>query len=481
MKKLLLILSGAFLFTSVFTSCKKSDNTLQGNDEPTLNSLNVANSFNWSTGSVFEFKVVGNTTATPQKAVLTVTESNSLPIYQCFHSSDQPLSVKLILQKSAQKLDVKYGGTLYEVNISGGVATFNVPATFALRSGSNNENLDGVMADSDGDGVEDDFDAYPADPLRAFNSFYPASGYGTLGYEDLWPSLGDFDFNDVVIDYQMQTVSNAANNVVEVIGHFSLAASGATFHDGFGFQIDGLAPEKISSVAGNHIDATPAPDHIDYAFNANGLETGQTYATCIVFDCFKMAMGSYKNVNTDIDSAYVPHVAVTTTVTFIHDGTPPSGGTVASAALTSDLFNFFIVSEKKTGAFVVILGIPNDTAWITVQDRGREIHLAQYHPTSLATPAYFYTHADSTINGNYYTTSHGLPWGINIIEGFEYPVEKCPIGKKVVGGPEAYHNFIPWALSGGAEHADWYKRNAVKAGNREDTLIYAKYLPAPGY
>lgn len=81
--------------------------------------------------------------------------------------------------------------------------------------------------DSDGDGVADGEDAYPSDSNRAYNSVYPsANGFGTLAFEDLWPNKGDYDFNDVVVDYRIITVTNASNNVVELIAQFKLKASG---------------------------------------------------------------------------------------------------------------------------------------------------------------------------------------------------------------------------------------------------------------
>jgi len=60
--------------------------------------------------------------------------------------------------------------------------------------------------DSDGDGVPNDEDAYPYDTERAFNNFYPSGDYASLAFEDLWPGLGDYDFNDLVLDYTIEKV-----------------------------------------------------------------------------------------------------------------------------------------------------------------------------------------------------------------------------------------------------------------------------------
>ncbi|NLH53483.1 MAG: LruC domain-containing protein, partial [Bacteroidales bacterium] len=80
-----------------------------------------------------------------------------------------------------------------------------------------------VIADADGDGVGDQDDEYPTDPFRAFNNYYPSSnGFATLAFEDNWPNKGDYDFNDVVVDYQLNRVTNSQNQLVEVLGTFVL-------------------------------------------------------------------------------------------------------------------------------------------------------------------------------------------------------------------------------------------------------------------
>ena len=61
--------------------------------------------------------------------------------------------------------------------------------------------------DTDGDGVSNVFDEYPDDELKAFNNYYPLKdATGTLVFEDLWPYKGDYDFNDLVIDYNFNQI-----------------------------------------------------------------------------------------------------------------------------------------------------------------------------------------------------------------------------------------------------------------------------------
>ncbi len=59
--------------------------------------------------------------------------------------------------------------------------------------------------DSDGDGVPDVYDAFPNDDTIAFEIDFPADGSKvfTVAFEDNFPSLGDGDYNDFVVNYNL--------------------------------------------------------------------------------------------------------------------------------------------------------------------------------------------------------------------------------------------------------------------------------------
>jgi len=100
--------------------------------------------------------------------------------------------------------------------------------------------------DSDNDGISDDLDAYPNDPIRAGNVYYPSeNGEATLAFEDLWPFIGDYDFNDTAIDYKVTTVTNASNQVVELIFETELVSNGGAFVNGFAFELEGVDPSLV--------------------------------------------------------------------------------------------------------------------------------------------------------------------------------------------------------------------------------------------
>ena len=92
------------------------------------------------------------------------------------------------------------------------------------------------VGDIDFDGIPDAQDDYPEDPLRAFNNYWPPQ-QATLAFEDLWPSIADYDFNDLILGYLFNPVTNANNELVEVFFNFEVKATGAGMSNGFGFSL----------------------------------------------------------------------------------------------------------------------------------------------------------------------------------------------------------------------------------------------------
>lgn len=269
-----------------------------------------------------------------------------------------------------------------------------------------------VVIDTDGDGVEDLYDEYPNDALRAYNTYTPSAlSDATLAFEDNWPKQGDYDFNDLIVKYRFKTVMNANDKVVELIGKFTVAHIGGVFENGFGFQLP-LSESQISSVTGSNITQGLVN------LNSKGLETGQNKATIVVFDKAQ-------------DNLYLERtitIALQTPLDAATVGTPP--------------FNPFIFIDK---------------------DRGREVHQINQTPTNKMNSALFNTQDDksNSSQGKFYQTTNKLPWVINFLETFDFPKEMKPIN-------QAYTKFNTWAESGGSNYNDWYKD---KPGYRNATYL----------
>ncbi len=296
--------------------------------------------------------------------------------------------------------------------------------------------MDYTGLDSDDDGIPDHVDEYPDDENKAFNNFFFNEGnYGTLAFEDMWPNIGDYDFNDAVIDYNFNQITNAQNKLVEIQGIFKLMAHGAYFHNGFGFQLP-FDKSYIESVSGDLFT-----DNGIVSLDAKNLEDGQALPVVIVwedaYDVLPQAGGGV-GVNTTPGIEYV----------------------------TPDILNVSIKLGEPLE--LASTGIPPYNPFIFVDgDRSVEVHLVDKVPTDLANTDLFGADADASepALGNYYKTDNNLPWGINIIEHFDYPKEKVEI-------TTAYLKFGDWAESEGNSFSDWWKD---KSGYRTESNIY--YIP----
>ena len=286
--------------------------------------------------------------------------------------------------------------------------------------------LDPDVTDTDADGIPDIIDEYPEDPELAFNNYYSSSNhFGTLAFEDLWPSKGDYDFNDLVIDYNFNRITNAQNDVVKLESKFVVRAIGASFHNGFGFEMQGVEPSDIEYINGQNLL------HNIINTNSNGTEAGQSNATIIVFD----DAWDHGHANTKITQEFITPDTIT-----------------IELKLTSPMD----VDEFGMAPFNPFIFVDGE--------RGREVHLANYTPTDLVDNSFFGQYSDDSnpTTGKYYKTENNLPFGLNIASRFDYAIEKA-------ANNTAHLKFIPWIESSGSSYIDWYMD---KSGYRNNANIY---------
>ncbi|BAU54886.1 LruC domain-containing protein [Mucilaginibacter gotjawali] len=286
--------------------------------------------------------------------------------------------------------------------------------------------------DADGDGVPDNQDAFPNDPARAYVNYYPSkSTFGTLAFEDLWPSTGDYDMNDMVVGYQYKIVSNAKNLAVEMYANYVINASGASFVSGFGVQMP-FSPNLVKSVTGQKIIGNYIKQ------NGNGTEAGQSKTVIIPFDNYNALIkrpGGYV-INAQNGA---PFMKSDTAKIYMSFTTPLSSSTLGSGP-----FNPFLISNQR---------------------RGYEVHLPNNAPTDLADKTLLGTSQDASNPGLgvYYKSKKSWPWALNFAGPFNYPTEGTNIGK-------AYTYFFQWAQSGGVLYPNWYLNTAA---NVNPLLIYS--------
>lgn len=275
--------------------------------------------------------------------------------------------------------------------------------------GSTFVSISDPIPDTDGDGVNDDDDYFPSDATRAYNVIYPSGNnfYYHL-YEDLWPSLGDYDFNDIVLKTKLHTYTNAQNKLVGGRVVSTVYWIGGGIPRGAGMEW--------------------------FASNGNASQLKYMPENTVEF--------------TDIDNVITDPI-VKNAVQLFNDNI------IESLNQTVD---FVFDWDYQKG---------DNTLWVQVyiyNERNHEIHMFGHPPTEAQDMNLFGTGNDASqttwnwSEGNpfsnpadFYKTINNLPWGLEISTNeFRVPLEKVEI-------IDAYPQFKAWAESGGIQNRDWYK------------------------
>jgi len=313
-------------------------------------------------------------------------------------------------------------GVIDDVSISG---------TYAADPSQNNAGVCPALqqvADSDGDGVDDNTDMFPNNTDFALVSYNPAENdFGTVAYEDLWPAKGDYDFNDLVLAQNVAFFFNGNFEISQITATYVVRAKGGDLIQGFGVHLPGLAPADISSVTGSRL-VTGA-----ITTNANGTESGQSNAVIIFCD-------DVESIINRAGGAFFNTIAA---------NPQGSSDTLAITVRFNPPIQLSDVQDASVFAF---------------KNRNEEIHRPDKLPTDLNNNALFGTQDDDSnpAANRYYRTENNLPWALELEGTFDYPQEKVDM-------VDAYLNFATWAISGGNTNNDWY---TDAPGNRDVGKIY---------
>lgn len=271
-----------------------------------------------------------------------------------------------------------------------------------------------IPPDTDEDGVSDPLDDYPEDPERAFDNYYPSEEeYATLVYEDLWPDYGDYDMNDMVMDYQYHYITNASGLMKDINTNLRLRAIGASFDNGFAIELP--FEQSNMTLNGNSMNLMVSILDKDPALvDIFGATTYLTMSTTQII------------YNTLPDDIYREPIEMFVNIELV---SPVDMNTLAY----SFPYNPFIYQQ---GNF------------------DHEIHLMNMAPTDRHNSALFGTGDDASVPGNdqYYLSATNLPWALNMPETWHYPAEKNSI-------VDTYTHFAEWAESGGTLYPDWFLFN----------------------
>lgn len=336
--------------------------------------------------------------------------------------------------------------------------------------------------DTDKDGVPDSLDEFPNDKDRAFSRYYPGkTTWGTLAYEDLWPELGDFDFNDMLIRYRTREILNAKREVMDLEMDLRLDAAGAGFKNGFAINLPGKKNDIQSAVLTGTKQVSPAQPRVsltsaDLVSSTPFLSTvtgGQSGAVFQIFQDSTLLItpdnGSTGTTpvstpncnepgrgfrNTGLNCATAPWAEFKLTVKF----------KAAQKTFPLPPYDPFLFrSEHKPDA------TPAVDAYTNLGNKV-EVHLPGKFPTTRADQSLFGKVNDRTnlSTGNTYLSDKDQPWALDIPIEWDYPYEKRDLKLP-------YPRFVDWATSKGTTYKNWYsippvnndtfKANAASSGN----------------
>ncbi len=285
------------------------------------------------------------------------------------------------------------------------------------------------IADTDGDGIIDQFDDEP-------NNIEVAcliNWQGTLVFEDLWPAKGDYDFNDLVNGYDITHAINADGLIHEVRANYTIKAAGAGFNNGFGTLFEDVDRSDIASITGRTSTGTFAKD-------GNGTTASGDPNEALVYNWDATKDIIVNDINAGAFFNTIPgggegnEKTENIVITFVHSPVNTPGATgVSPWQLGLPPYNTFIVSNA---------------------DQTREVHLADMMESSLHDDSRYGTVDDDSNPGvgRYFKTMapSNLPWGLDIPTGtFAWPKERVDI-------LTAYPQFGAWAMSGGVVNTTWY-------------------------
>ncbi|MCR9013037.1 LruC domain-containing protein [Gabonibacter chumensis] len=271
----------------------------------------------------------------------------------------------------------------------------------------------------------------PGDPK---DPDFPIEGDSTLMYtwitEDMFPDLGDYDMNDLVVDLGAIPAINSNNMAESLTLKIVIRAVGSTRTIGAALQLDQVIPGEIQSVT---YSVNNLFEGKMFSVNAKGLENDQTQAVVPLFENAHKIMGVYNTaimINTFALGSVVPGKGERKDIQKFEVKIEFSRP-IALNKINMNRLNLFVISGNK------------------FTPRRTEIHLPGFKHTAL-----------SNISRPIEESTDGLMWGLLVPRSFRYPAEAISILK-------AYPDFEKWVTSGGTNYLEWYKSPSTN-----DAYIY---------
>ncbi|MEG1586863.1 MAG: LruC domain-containing protein, partial [Bacteroidales bacterium] len=246
-------------------------------------------------------------------------------------------------------------------------------------------------------------------------------------FEDLWPSYGDYDFNDFVANYKIQLHLQNKNKVMAVhIGLYINAIGGSLPYD---FYL------QLNNVTGGQIESIDRGECENFGGDAKMMwvDPGESDKNPAIFKFDGIRSNIHKPegsifLNTEkgfeIEQSKLGRISY---MIYFRNA-------IDLDNLNFDSFNFFLGKPIAEGS-----------------NELQEIHFSGQEPSIFGRNYYNEKLTNTNMDGSkkWYSSNTNIVWAIHIPTSLYHTTEKSSFMK-------AYPKFEKWITTGGAEATDWY-------------------------
>ncbi|MDD3036625.1 LruC domain-containing protein [Bacteroides sp.] len=386
MKKLALIFTATICFLS---SCQKDlYDPEQAKQNQKMTDLVIPADFNWEMTQ----NVTSNLTSRANTRVSVFTDSectNKIGEYTVYSEANE-VPIVFNVPSALKELYVQpQGQSAQAVKIENGSINQELIQTTTIRGGKNDDTED----------------------IEEYDTF--ERQWYTVMFEDMFPKLGDYDFNDFVANYKYSTKWSSKNNpkLESITIDVRINAIGGNLPYSPYLRIEGLnSANNISSI-------TPS-EYVERIRQGtdNGNGAGNKSIT-LKLKNLDFTPKPYEFINTQTDQSIKDPETITITIDFKNGGN----------------------NENQVGAL--------DFDFFLANDNGIEIHKKGKKPVLKGNT--YPTNIEGGEGNDFYSNEKNYIWAIEIPGEVHHAIEKADFLK-------AYTGFAKWAETGGVSNPEWY-------------------------
>lgn len=364
--------------------------------------------------SDFDWNMSQNLTCSITSPVNTV-----VSIYTDASCTNESLLIEGIALKANETKEISVYMPTYKTKIYVQYPTANgkdvLEAELTATTRNNKEDIILVLPDN----VEGDFKDH------LMYHYYPSKDtQGTLMFEDLYPALGDYDFNDFVIGYNATFFTSGFSDV-STDGFsftFKIRAIGGSLPYRPALRLKGFAMKNLKDA---EISFTSSRAGIDLKL-VEGRSDDQD-VIFIITGTEKLRQGGF--FNTDPEKPIDTNLPIVTCKVEKDNlnNTEVSGQYASLASQLPEYFDFFLQNTNNKD----------------------EIHFKGFNPTDMS---------DMDPSTEFIYEGQKLVWAIAVPEEVRYAKERVDISSIYKG------HFQSWVSTGGKNNKDWYKKPKKEDG-----------------